>query len=70
MPQTSSSGMSQRQAATAFHCFITTFIFWVRREVRGGVGRDGRLEGALVMKERAERVGNDGGKFSRRGRLH
>jgi hypothetical protein len=39
MPQTSSSGISHRQAATAFHSLIVTFI--VRRRYRGlSLGRN------------------------------
>jgi hypothetical protein len=40
MPQTSSSGMSQRQAATAFHSRMVTFMVW-RTAVGSWVGRNG-----------------------------
>lgn len=47
IPHTSSSGMSQRQEATAFHSLIVTFMvgggggLWVK----GGGGREGRRVG-------------------------
>lgn len=46
MPQTSSSGMSQRHEATAFHSLIVTFIlfFWEFRIWNGFLGR-GFVEG-------------------------
>ena len=37
MPQTSSSGMSQRQEATAFHSLIVTFIVFLWMVERGRV---------------------------------
>ena len=41
MPQTSSSGMSQRQEATAFHSLIVTFIVSLEFE---GVGEEMKRE--------------------------
>jgi hypothetical protein len=39
IPQTSSSGMSQRQAATAFHSLIVTFILPYQSRIEGGAAR-------------------------------
>lgn len=62
IPQTSSSGMSQRQAATAFHSRIVTFMVLCCGLARGHGARRGRWDGqqTRVVLGRQNSVGESG----------